>query len=77
LTIGIDSEERLFERDFELDIVIHEKDIEFILRKIKEYEGERGVRNVEQLDIHTRFMRCMKNLEYYSISQNGNKSEDY
>jgi len=71
LTVGIDSNERAFIRDFELDIVINEKDIGLIFDRIKGYIDDSGNKeSVHQPDMRTRFIKCMERLEYYSQNKN-------
>ena len=71
LTVGIDPNERAFIRDFELDIVINEKDIGLIFDRIKGYiDDSENKESVHQPDIRTRFIKCMERLEYYSQNKN-------
>ena len=67
LAVSIIPKEGAIERDFELDIEIHEQDIEFILKKIKDHIDSNSINNnTQELDVYMRFTRCLEKFEHYS-----------
>jgi hypothetical protein len=72
LAISITQKEGTPKRDFELDIEIHEQDIELILEKIKDHIDDNSIKkNIQKSDVYTRFTRCVEKFEHYSKNNKG------